>query len=576
MALAFNTGLTLISAADATTGWAGFRHNGGGSPSPAVDTDVKIQNTGCLALKVSGTNRDEGMWFDFGAGNEVDFTTTANKHFWAWVLMTTLGLVKTRALGGIYIIAASDAAGNNWSKWFVEGSDTLEGKWERIVMDMTKTSSEDATTAATMTSVRFIGVGTKTNGTSRLDNFFVDRCDYGQAALQAYADAVGNVNIAWQDYFDEDTLSANKYGVIDKRGTVFYLRGGLTIGLSTQSGTVTFSDATGAVLEFEDPQYDAGSGNVTRIDSANLYTISAEAAATQATTITLGNVVGSGDDRQGVQGGLLQSAAPSWDLDFATDIADFVTVNIYGVTFSGAGGGIAFDDGNKTTVISCTFLNCGEVTPGSVNNGAEILSCAFIDPDDFALQFPNTTHNVKKISFITSGTPTTQHMAHLSQAADYTIIFDAVKYFGSFASSTLWHGENSGNLADVTISALNEANPVASEFENTGSPTPGTVTVSNDVTLKVTVKDKDGVAIATAQTAIYRDSDDVELMNKDTDAGGIASTTFNYSVDTNVTVRVRKGSTAATKYIPVSSPQIIKSSGLDIVVTLFEDTDNSS
>lgn len=576
MALAFNTGLTPISAADATTGWSGFRHNGGGSPSPAVDTDIKIQNTGCLAIKVSGTNRDEGMWFDFGSGSEVDFTTVANQHFWGWVNATVVALLSTKANGGLYVIAASDAAGNNWSKWYVEGSDTLQGKWERIVMDMSKTSSEDAATAATMTSVRWIGFGIKSNGTARLDNLFVDRCDYGQGALQAYNDAVGNVNISWQDFFDEDTLLANKYGIIDKRGTIFYLRGGLTIGDAAQSGTVTFDDDTGAILEFEDPEYDAGSGNVTRIDAANLYTISAEAAATQATTITLGNVVGSGDDRQGVQGGTIQSAGPVWDLDFATDITDFVTVNIYGATFSGAGGGLAFDDGNKTTIISSTFLNCGEVTPGSTNSGAEILSCSFIDPDDLGLQFPNTIHKVKKISFITSGTPTTQHMAHLSQAADYTIIFDAVKYFGSFASSTLWHGENSGNLADVTISATNLANPVAAEFENTGSPTPGTVAVSNDVTLKITVKDKDGVVIPTAQTAIYKDSDGSELMNKDTDAGGIASTTFNYSVDTNVTVRVRKGSASATKYVPISSPQIIKSTGLDIVVTMLEDTDNSS
>ncbi len=570
MALAFNTGLTPISAADATTGWSGFRHNGGGSPSPAVDTDVKIQNTGCLAIKVSGTNRDEGMWFDFGAGSEVDFTTTANKHFWGWVQATTVALLSTKANGGIYVIAASDAAGNNWSKWYVEGSDTHKGTWDRIVQDMSKGSSEDAGTPATMTSVRWIGFGIKSNGSARLDNLFVDRCDYGQAALQAYNDAVGSVTIAWQDFFDEDDASANKYGIIDKRGTIFYLRGGVTIGDAAQSGTVTFDDDTGAVVEFEDPTYDAGSGNVTRIDSANLYTISAEAAASQATVVTFGNVVGSGDDRQGVQGGTIQTAGPAFDIDFSTDIADLTTVNLYGLNVTGAGGGIALDDGNKTTVISCTFLNCGEVVPGTTNSGAEILTCTFIDPDDYALQWPNTTHKLKKLSFITSGTPTTQNMVHFTQSVDYSTNFDGIKFFGSYASSTIRHGENTGTGADVTINSVSGSgsNPLASEFNNTAG---GTVTVSESYPVTVTIKDRAGLPIENVQTSMYVAADYSEVMNKDTNASGIASESFPGSPPTAVYWRARKSSTGDTKYKNESGFGTITTDGLSFEVVMTED-----
>jgi len=519
------------------------------------------------------------MWFDFGSGSEVDFTTTANKHFWGWVNATVIALLSTKANGGLYVIAASDAAGDDWSKWYVEGSDTLQGKWERIVQDMSKASSEDAATAATMTSVRWIGFGIKSNGTARLDNLFVDRCDYGQAALQASNDAVGDVNIGWQDYFDEDDLLANKYGIIDKRGSIFYLRGGITIGDAAQSGTVTFDDDTGAVVEFEDPTYDAGSGNVSRIDAATLYAISAEGAATQNTSVTFGNVVGTGDDRQGVQGGTIQTAGPTWDLDLATDIADLSSVDLYGLAIVGAAGGISLDDGNKTSVISCTFINCGEVTPGSTNSGAEILNCAFIDPSstgsNYALQWPNTTHNLKNLSFITSGTPTTQNMIHLTQSADYSTSFDGIIFFGSYASSTIRHGENTGTNADVTINSVagSGSNPVQAEFNNTAS---GTVTVVNTVTLKVTVKDVAGVGIVGAQTAIYDDSD-VELMNEDTIAGGVAEQAFEYpGSDVNVSVRVRKGSTGSTKYEPVNTPQLIQDTGLDIVVTMTEDTENAS
>lgn len=575
MALAWNTGLTLIDQADATTGWSGFRHNGGGTPSPSVDTDVEVQNTGCLAMKVTGINRDEGMFFDFGSGNEVDFTTTANKHFWGWVMATATGLLSTQANGGIFVIAASDANGDDWSKWYVGGSDTHKGAFERIVMDMSKASSEDASTACTMTSVRFIGFGIKSNGTAKQDNFFVDRMDYGQAALQATNDATGNVDIAWQDYFDEDSAKANMYGIIDKRGSIFYLRGGIIIGDAAQSGTVTFDDATGAIVEFEDPTYDAGSGPVTRIDAANLYTIGAQAAGSQATIITFGDVVGTGDDRFGVQGGTIRTAGQSWNLDFATDISDFTTVELYGLTMVGASGGIDLDDGNKTTVVSCTFVNCGELVPGTTNSGSEILNCAFIDPDNYAIEWANTTHNLTNLSLITSGTPTTQNMIHLTQSADYSTSFDGIIFFGSYASSTIRHGENTGTDADVTINAVagSGSNPAEAEFNNTAG---GTITVNNTVTLKVTVKDVAGVVIQDAQTAIF-DSGDVELMNEDTLSTGVAEEQFNYVSDENVSVRVRKGSsTDNPKYKPVNSPQVIKDTGLDVTVTLDEDTNNNS
>ncbi|KKL92907.1 hypothetical protein LCGC14_1880010, partial [marine sediment metagenome] len=364
-----------------------------------------------------------------------------------------------------------------------------------------------------------------------------------------------------------------------KTGAHFILRGGLTIGLSTQSGTVTFDDATGLMLEFENPTYDAGSGNVTRIDAANLYSISAEAAVTQATTVIFGDVVGSGDDRQGILGGIIQSAGPQWSMDFGTDISDLVSVSLYGMNFKGAGGGIILDDGNKTSVITCTFERCGEVDPGTTNNGAEILNCTWIDPtssgSNYGLKWQNTTHNLKNLNFITSGTPTTQNMIHFTQTADYATSFDGIKFFGSYVPSTIRHGENTGTSADVTINAVagSGSNPAAAEFNNTAG---GTVTVNNTVTLKVTVKDKAGVVIQTAQTAIY-DSSETQLMNEDTNASGVAEEQYNYVADENVSVRVRKGSTTDTpKYVPVNSPQVITDTGLDVTITMLEDVNNNS
>jgi len=174
----------------------------------------------------------------------------------------------------------------------------------------------------------------------------------------------------------------------------------------------------------------------------------------------------------------------------------------------------------------------GEVRPGSVNNGAEILSVAVIDPSDTdtptknrGLRFPNTTHNVKKVSFITSGTPTTQHMVHFTQATDYSIALDAIKFFGSFASGTLWHGENSGSNADVIINPSNGTNASAGEFENTAS---GTVTVSaTAVTTKITVRDENDDPLQSARVLVEAGDGTGDLPFEDTvtitRSGGTAS-----------------------------------------------------
>jgi hypothetical protein len=117
---------------------------------------------------------------------------------------------------------------------------------------------------------------------------------------------------------------------------------------------------------------------------------------------------------------------------------------------------------------------------------------------------------------------------------------------------------------------------------NAAEPTvrngPGASTVMNTpVTLTVTVKDESGATIQNAQTAIIRISDGEVFMNEDTDVDGIAEVNVNLGAGTDVSVRVRKGSTADDpKYFPVNSPQTSTSTGLDITITLSEDEINTA
>jgi hypothetical protein len=400
MAVRWATGLTKIDNAEAVGSWNGFRHAGGGTPTPGLDTDFFVQNTSGVSIKVTGATRDEGMYWDFGSGTEVDFTTAG--HFWGWVQYTTNSLMSTMANGGLYVIAASDAAGLNWSKWYVGGSDTITGdskRFLRIVLDLNKTPSATAATAATISSVRHIGFGVTSSGTAKSENLIIDRCDYGDAALQVDNDAAGNITVALQDFYDEDSAIANKYGIIDKRGGIFYLRAGLTFGDAAQSGTTTFNDSSGLVVEFENPVYHNGSAVVSSIDASALYKISAEGAASQNTSVTFGTVVGSGDDRQGISGGLIRSAGPKFEVDFETNIANLSAVNLYGLTLLGAGL-TRLSGSTKTDVIGFTAQECDEVQP----NDAEFLNNNIISPvPDRGLEIVSG-HNIKNVSFVAGST----------------------------------------------------------------------------------------------------------------------------------------------------------------------------
>ncbi|MBI5044639.1 MAG: hypothetical protein HZC02_01825 [Candidatus Levybacteria bacterium] len=195
--------------------------------------------------------------------------------------------------------------------------------------------------------------------------------------------------------------------------------------------------------------------------------------------------------------------------------------------------------------------------------------------------------------------------------ADITATGSGTQYIYSAAAAIY---NNSGGA--VTINVTNGGS-TPSIRNSDGSST----TVNNSVNLTITVIDASTNPVPTAQTAIYRTSDNVELMNEDTEtvtagsfvvgvkytivsvgstdftaigaasntvgvaftatgvgsgtgtaSNGIATATFSYITDTAVYVRVRKSSTGTTKYTPVSTTGTITSTGYSLTVTLTSDT----
>jgi len=99
-------------------------------------------------------------------------------------------------------------------------------------------------------------------------------------------------------------------------------------------------------------------------------------------------------------------------------------------------------------------------------------------------------------------------------------------------------------------------------------------TAQDSVTIKVTVREVDDAVIQNAKVAVFLTSDRTEVMNTDTDASGIASTTYADPTPVEVEIRCRKAASMdSPRYVNFSSVQTIQSgTGLDFDVILVEDT----
>jgi hypothetical protein len=508
--------LTNVTLANDLTGWAGFNDGAGGAGSDVLEEDIFIQGVAAVSKKVSGSGQDQGLIYT--PGGATNLTADADKHVYAWIAFTTHGILNTIALGGLYL--RLEDSGGNWSKWYLDGSDTIPAEvlFKRYVIDTSKTESENSGTPVDLTDVTIWGVGVKSTGNSKSENLIVDRIDFGTGLRIEDGEASDECN--WAALFADDDDINNKYGIITQRSGVFYLLGALDIG-DPASKTTLWLDESGATVVFENPLYYNGAALVSAI-SADLYAITFQGNGTGTTDIDFGGVIGAGDDRQGIGGGVISTAGPRFTIDGETDIADLDTVNLYGMTLTGAGV-TKFSGSTKTDIIGCTFAECDEVQP----NDAEFLNNTVIAPSPDRGVEMVSGHNIKQVGFIAGADVDIEHHVHIPVAGTYG--FDALKFFG-FApdGAPKWHAENS-SAGLVTIEATNDANPTEAEVENTGG---GSVVVDNPITF--TVAD----LVTGSEVRIFTDPGGVELAGVESSGTSFAYA-YNYSGDINIYVIIQ-------------------------------------
>ena len=108
-------------------------------------------------------------------------------------------------------------------------------------------------------------------------------------------------------------------------------------------------------------------------------------------------------------------------------------------------------------------------------------------------------------------------------------------------------------------------------YRNSGSP-PGVTIVNAAVTLTFEAVDKDDAAIQSVQVSAYAVDDNSEIILQDTNASGIATTSYSGSTPRDIYYRYRKSSTGATKYRFLSGFATIESgTGASVKRNMQED-----
>ena len=511
------TGLTggSTSNCDAITDWSG---------TPTLDIETFVQGTGAMSKKVSNTT-------SIHVFSLVSALDLSNTQLYVWAACGSIGILGTKAAGG-FRIRVEDASAN-WGEWYMAGKDTWTGAWDCFMIHTTTGFSANSATLPTMTAITKVGVVFYTTATAAKINCWWDALRYG-TGLAITAGTEGDP-ATFQDFVNAEGTVVNKWGVITVAEGILQVQGQLDFG-STISGSATYFKDISKVLVFRD-----------RLVPATFYRMLAQGNIGATTKVRFGTKSG----ESGISGCMFRSAGAA-KFQFTAIDSNITELGIYGSIFFDAGTvSLPAASGTAREVLNTNFESCAKVLADT----CKIQNCNFISSDANAILINDDPHNVTDCKFI--GCP---------RGVELDIVGDGSYDFYNLQFSGCTYDVNNSSSGTLTVNKFNGSNPST----YIGS----IVTFVGAVDLKVTVVDKNNQPIGLAQTAIYRASDNAELMNKDTDVTyGTALQIYTGSTDPPVDIylRIRKSSVGGTKYIPASTIGVINPSGFSIKMTLQED-----
>jgi hypothetical protein len=435
--------------------------------APGSETDIVLQ--GAQAVSTKASSKAGWMYFDIGAGNELDFSASGTEEdqlLYIWINVTTVGILDTLANKGLAIQVGSTTA--NFDYWTLMGSDGngngYTGGWICAIIDISNvTATGTGGTGLNKASARYFGVYISTTASSKSENLIIDQIMVGNGLRITGSGATDG----WQDVVDYCTDFTNRaWGMVQERAGIYYIFGHLYVGDSTQTAVTSLSD-NARIFRFGDFQYYTGSVWATSITNGhNGFTV--EDAASYTTTFQDGTLVGSDQGRSGSVWIGSDLTNTTFDLYGGSNAAS--VTKMYGGTLRGIDGGITWGNDSDHHCYSVVFEECAQFAPvGAV----KIRNCLFINTVDAdAAILWNENIDIQNCQFIANTTGAGVEMPS-AVGTPYT-------YTNLTFSGNTYDVLNSSGSA-ITISKQGTSDP--STYEGS------TVTFEATVTITITVED---------------------------------------------------------------------------------------
>ena len=538
LAVAFNG--TRVNASDANTNWDNYPTGG---QAPSAEANNRFQGTNVVNQKLSTQTLDGLM---YSHGSTYDMTGATYPLFFGKVYVTDYGAVD--ATYGVALAIGSASTARN--KYNVGGTGAKITRFEAYparggyivaAINPNVTGWYDNSSTPTLTAVDWWGAQADwvAAANAKSENFCFDAIDIGSGltiTAGTGADPVGT----FPDFVeaDQNDSSNGRWGVCFGAGTFVEAQGMLTIG----SATATEFTDNAAQLVFLDSYCDDGDFGVTS-DIQNASTV-----IEIGSTITgLGALHTEADTR------------PDHIVSGTSGSYDFygILTNHRNVEFT------------SVCDVYDANIECKLLTQASANISDTIIKTTSLT-SVACLQDPTfgTTTDLHDVTFIQAGAG---HALEIDTAGDYTatnIEFSGFNASNSQPDSAIDVTAGTGTV-NLTVSGGASANYT---YNSAGA----TVNILTSVLVTINVVDEAGNDVNSAQTSVYLTSDDTQVMNEDT-VSGTATEAFTGSTPAACYIRVRKGSTGTTKYIPASTTGTIESStGLTTTVVLREDGINAT
>jgi hypothetical protein len=539
---------TTINECDATTGWS---NTVSGQGLYTSDPDP-WEPGGCMGFQVSN---ESGY-----AYRTVSYNLTSTL---IYAPIQANGTMNNFANTGVGIVLGD---GTNTIAYSVGGSDvggflhsTGPVRWIAYLLDTASLPTTYVTIAGseaslnlgsiTLFGIYFYTLAKSLGGT---ENCFVDILRWGTGGIRITGGGTGTEG-SFDDIATADRSTSTEDGAYslcrELASTVYGLQGPITFGDSAGTSAIDF-ESTGETVVFEPPYNGVATSR---------FWLKCEGNSTGTSSIIF-----SGDTficPTGIGG--------AFD---ATD-ADIDTFTLDGCVLKGFDQGVDFLSATTTnthTVTDNIFDGCDQLTLGfllqdGTFTGNTIQNTTASTTGALLLGSTGYTSglDLTYTTFISGGTG---HAIYITQAGTYDFQYlDFVGYAAQGGTETNRAVYNNSG-GSVTINAQ-ECTGLT--YRNGAS---ATTTINQSVTLTVTVVDQNGDGIVAAQTAVYKQSDDTQLMNEDTVSGGVATESYNYpGSDTPVYIRVRKSSTGSTRYKSAVASGTVTADGMNVTITMSEE-----